>query len=374
MSESRPRAAHLVIVPLMAALCFASGQEAQQQKDETLESVRKAVAAVGLILVRDDDQSALRPRGSAVAVRKDRLIATNYHVIASEKTGQIYSQIFFSMASSEGSAPNELYRLRVELVSAEYDLALLRAVSDSAGRPLPADFSLPAVELGDSRAVKLLEDIFIIGFPEKGGSTVTVNKGLVEGKDLLGNWIKTDARLIRGNSGGAAVNSRGQLIGIPTKILADTQPVDLDKDGLPDTTRALGVIGYLRPAHLVAEMIAQLDSSAATAQQNPLLRQRPMLMKPELTFIVRGMVRSAADGKPIAGAVVGLTLPNKDITPENLLAWGSTNPDGQFRLNNSVPAGRYKIKARAMGYEIFTKEVDINQDAIPIVIELRPAR
>jgi S1-C subfamily serine protease len=368
MSE-RP-AEHLLALLMIVVLCSAFGLGAQQgtSEDEPLEGVRRAVAAVGLILVRDN-QSALRPRGSAVTVRKDRLIATNYHVIASEKTGQLYSEIFFSPASSEGSAPAELYRLKVELVSADYDLALLRAISDSSGQPLGPDFSLPAVELGDSRAVKLLEDIFIIGFPEKGGQTVTVNKGVVEGKDLLGNWIKTDARLIRGNSGGAAVNARGQLIGIPTKILADVQPVDLDRDGLPDTTRTLGVIGYLRPAHLVAEMMAQLDSSNA---QNLPLKQRPILVKPEVTLIVRGIVRSAVDGKPIAGAVIGLTLQDKEITPENLLAWGATNPDGQFRLNNSVPAGKYKLKARAIGYQPLTKEVDIDQNAMPIIIELRP--
>jgi hypothetical protein len=129
------------------------------------------------------------------------------------------------------------------------------------------------------------------------------------------------------------------------------------------------VIGYLRPAHLLAEMMAQLDSSRA---QNPLLKQRPTLAKPEVTLVVRGIVRSAIDGKPIAGAVIGLTFQDKEITPENLLAWGTTNPDGQFRLNNSVPAGKYKLKARAIGYQPVTKEVDLNQNVIPIIIELHP--
>ena len=83
---------------------------------------------------------------------------------------------------------------------------------------------MPAIEIADSRSVRELDDLAIIGYPEKGGSTVTVNLGTVEGKDILENWIKTDARLIHGNSGGAAVNSRGKLIGIPTKVVVDRQP------------------------------------------------------------------------------------------------------------------------------------------------------
>ena len=73
--------------------------------------------------------------------------------------------------------------------------------------------------MGDSRKIKVLEDLFIIGFPEKGGSTITVNSGVVvEGKDILANWIKTDARVIHGNSGGAAVDVRAGSSAFPQKL------------------------------------------------------------------------------------------------------------------------------------------------------------
>src|SRR5207244_9550044 len=137
------------------------------------------------------------------------------------------------------------------IVSNECDLALLRVESDATGKPLPRSFTFPSIEIGDSRKIKLLEDLFIIGFPEKGGSTVTVNRGVVEGRDLLGNWIKTDARVIHGNSGGAAVTSDGKLVGIPTKVVADEQPIDKDGDGFPDDYRRYGAVGFLRPAYLI---------------------------------------------------------------------------------------------------------------------------
>jgi S1-C subfamily serine protease len=129
-----------------------------------------------------------------------------------------------------------------------------------------------------------------------------VNRGVVEGKDILGNWIKTDARVIHGNSGGAAVNSEGRLIGIPTKVVADDQPVDTNGDGFPDNYRRYGAVGFLRPSHLVAELLAKLESSG----ENNVSTYSPRQMDTAALITVRGMVKSSANGKPIAGALVGL--------------------------------------------------------------------
>src|SRR5262249_1448272 len=125
--------------------------------------------------------------------------------------------------------------------------------------------NLPAIELADSTRTQLLDELVIIGYPEKGGDTVTVSTGIVEGKDLLEGWIKTDARLIHGNSGGAAVSHDGKLIGIPTKVIVDTQRVDTDGDGFPDTLQTIGAVGFLRPASLVAEMLAQISPESSQA-------------------------------------------------------------------------------------------------------------
>jgi S1-C subfamily serine protease len=190
---------------------------------EARERVRQAVAAVGQILVRgygDSPEGSLRPRGSGVIVREDGVVVTSYHVITEDKTDRPYDGIYFSLPSKAGSPAQhpKPYQLQIVLVHRIYDLALLRVLTDSAGEAVTAAGGFTAIEIGDSRAPNLLDDLIIIGFPQQGGATVTVNTGLVEGADPLGNWIKTDARLIHGNSGGAAVNSEGKLIGIPTRF------------------------------------------------------------------------------------------------------------------------------------------------------------
>lgn len=332
--------------------------------------VRHAVAATGLILVRNSsDSSTPRARGSAVLVRSDGIVVTNQHVIISDKTNRLYDEILFSL-SREGDPVSDgtRYRLKPLLISKEYDLALLGVEADAAGNPLPPSFTFPAVEIGDSRRIRLLEDLFIIGFPEKGGSTVTVNRGVVEGKDVLANWIKTDARMIHGNSGGAAVNGEGKLIGIPTKVIADEQPVDKDGDGFPDDYRRYGAVGFLRPSHLVSEMLARIGRDGS---QRELVLPAPAVAGSNRLITVRGIVRSAA-GKPIAGALVGLLpLGETDVTESTLLTWGSTNADGEFKLNKPVPPGRYTLKTKALASQSYTLDVEIGPGTPALIIEMR---
>lgn len=336
---------------------------------ETRALVSQAVACTGLILVRNSNDASgqgPRPRGSGVVVRREGIIATNYHVITSDRTGRFYDEILFSLSREDASAASARFRLKPVLVSREYDLALLRVESDAGA--VRKSFVFPAIEIGDSRKIKLLEDLFIIGFPEKGGSTVTVNHGVVEGRDILANWIKTDARVIHGNSGGAAVNSEGKLIGIPTKVVADEQPVDKDGDGFPDEYRRYGAVGFLRPAQLVGEMLANLDHKGSERQ---LVVSPPAPIDNSKVVTVRGIVKSATGGKGVAGALVGL-LPvgESNVTESTLLTWGSTNGDGQFTLNRQVPPGRYTIRVKALGKQPFTSDIDVALGSSALVIEM----
>lgn len=364
-------------LPAVAVCAFASIAFAAQSANkggvspEALSRVRQAIASIGLISVRNtnDPNPAPQPRGSSVVVRSDGVLVTNYHVISNPRSGRAYDEIFLNL-SSEGDSDLSptCYRLNLVLISKEFDLALLRVVSDAAGGPLPGPLNLPSIVLGDSRKIKVLEDLFIIGFPEKGGKTITVNKGVVEGKDILANWIKTDARVIHGNSGGAAVSSDGRLIGIPTKVVADEQPVDRNGDGFPDELRRYGAVGFLRPAHLVAQMMAQLGEAVPTSAAAP---AAPKVVQPSTFITVRGVVRSEG-GKPVAGALVGLLpLGEKNVTENTLLTWGSTNSEGAFKLNKPVPPGRYTLKAKALANQPYSSEVEIGPDSSALIVEMR---
>ncbi len=318
----------------------------------------------------DAPGQAPRPRGSAVVIRSDGLIVTNYHVINDSPANQLYDEIFFT-PSEDGVAANTSatrFRLRVELINKDYDLALLRVETDGSGKPVKDATSFQHVELGDSKAVQLLDDLIIIGFPEKGGLTITVNQGTVEGKDVLGNWIKTDARVIHGNSGGAAVNIEGRLIGIPTKVVADSQPIDRNGDGFPDDYKYYGAVGFLRPAHLIAAMITQMEQGRALK----VVTNAPPVVAGADALTVRGIVKSTSNSEPVPGARVGLfPLGTRSGKQGGLLTWGNSNPDGEFEFKKPVPPGRYTIIAVAFGYADYVRDVEIDQNNKKLVLELR---
>jgi S1-C subfamily serine protease len=394
--RNKPAMAAALAVAAAAVLCAAPAPGHQKTREvpgriqspdketrlspESRIRIRQAIAAVGLLLVRNGgDEPEPRPRGSAVVVRADGLIVTNSHVITDARSARLYEEIFFVPSSNaQAAAPSNVYRLKPLLINRNYDLALLRIESDREGKAIPRPAAFPAVEMGDSRAIELLEDLIIVGYPEKGGATVTLSTGFVEGKDTIKNWIKTDARVIHGNSGGAAVNSEGKLIGIPTKVEADVQPVDSNGDGSPEGFRRYGAVGFLRPAYLVVAMIAELTNPSAAQSSDPVAPKPPApksaMTRPQAQgeITVRGVVRSQANGKPIAGALVGIIpLGTTKVTEENLLAWGNTNTTGLFSLNNLIPPGKYTLKATALGHAPYSREIEISQDSPLLVIEMR---
>ena len=362
----------LMVVLVVGSTVYAQSDATPNRKisytTEVREQVKKVIPAIGLVLVRNanDPDQKLRPRGSAVIVRKDGLVITNFHVIARDRSTKTFDEIFLNLPSDlsadAAKAPRQL-KLKIVLTNQDRDLALLRVLPDKPATPV----ELPFIVLGDSYKVELLDDVFIIGFPEKGGTTITVNPGVVEGKDALDDWIKTNGRLLHGNSGGAAVNSEGKLIGVPTRVVVDS-----------DAEKTYGSVGYLRPAHLVAAMISNYQEAEMKAAQAPV---PTVVATPNATptnearamgvVVVRGVVKSAA-GKPLAGVRVGLLLVGKEVAASNLITWGGSNADGQFTLEKPVPPGRYNLRARVIGYEAYSLDLDLSSASVPITIELKP--
>src|SRR4029079_7359401 len=86
---------------------------------------------------------------------------------------------------------------------------------------LSSPLALPVLPLGDSDAVNLGDPVHVFGFPAIGSGSLTYTTGVVSGflfeDEIDGTaWINSDAVTSGGNSGGTALNSTGQLIGIPT--------------------------------------------------------------------------------------------------------------------------------------------------------------
>ena len=182
--------------------------------------VKDVLASIGQVLAGEDDgtgNAQIRLEGSGVVVSPEGIVVTNCHVVSDG--GRFYPAIFFNLLDpAKPYAPpdrSRLYRTEVILKDVDLDLVLLRIIADGDGNPLPSSQTFKAVELADSRVLSFLDEIYMVGFPKAGGSTVTITRGQVSGKEELEDWIKTDAQVTHGNSGGAAVDKSGRLIGVP---------------------------------------------------------------------------------------------------------------------------------------------------------------
>jgi serine peptidase DegS len=189
-----------------------------------------------LILSRGDGSSPDRYRtntslGSAVVIDPDGFLVTNFHVVADA------TEIRVQMADGRIASP------AVVGVDAETDLAVLKVDLGE----------LTAIPLGRSDQLHIGDIVLAIGNPY--GLSKTVTQGIVSatGRGLLGlntfeNFIQTDAAINEGNSGGALINTLGELVGINTAVLAQdtgTQgisfaiPVDLVR-GVVDEIKLQG--------------------------------------------------------------------------------------------------------------------------------------
>jgi len=325
--------------------------------------VKDVLSSIGQVLAGENNEAGgaqIRLEGSGVVVSPEGIVVTNCHVISDE--GRFYPAVYFNLLDPDRpySPPDRsrLFRTEVILKDTELDLALLRIVSDSNGVALPPSTTFKAVPLGDSRALGFLDEIYAVGFPKAGGSTVTITRGLISGKEELEDWIKTDAQVTHGNSGGAAVDKAGRLVGVPTKVRPDIQPVDTDNDGFPDSNVNFGSVGLVRPVELVARMLATLRDGKANASS---VDQR---------FEVKGLVVTQT-GESVAKALVGLLKAgSKEATVENLLTWARADDNGVFLFPMRVPAGDYVLRARANGYEVHLENLRLQPDNTNLMIHL----
>ena len=185
----------------------------QQAKEQTV-TVRDPFAEIfGDIFGnggRQQRRVQTQPRvgfGSGVIISKDGYIVTNNHVI--DGADEIVVKL----------NDNREFKGRVIGTDPNSDLALVKIEGD--------DF--PTVPIGDSDALKVGEWVLAVGNPFNLTSTVTA--GIVSAKArTLGvygiggveSFIQTDAAINQGNSGGALVNAKGELVGINAVLSSPT--------------------------------------------------------------------------------------------------------------------------------------------------------
>ncbi|MBI5183322.1 MAG: Do family serine endopeptidase [Nitrospinae bacterium] len=169
-----------------------------------------------------------RSLGSGFVIDKEGYILTNNHVIADAEEIKV-------------TLHNEkVYDAKVVGTDSKTDIALIK---------VEAKENLPVVVMGDSDKLEVGEWVIAIGNPFGLSHTVTVGVISAKGRRGIGpgpydNYIQTDASINPGNSGGPLIDTKGEVVGINSTIIAGNTggnigigfavPINMAKDILND--------------------------------------------------------------------------------------------------------------------------------------------
>jgi serine protease Do len=172
-----------------------------------------------------------RSLGSGVIVDPKGYIVTNRHVV--EKADRIRVRF-------EDDPPGVQHDAKVIGTDQETDLAVIKVDMDRA---------LPSAKMGNSDSMQVGDWVLAVGSPFGLSETVTAGIVSAKGRDIVPGrqfqtFIQTDAAINPGNSGGPLVNMNGEVIGINTAILSETN--------------AYAGVGFALPSKTVVDVYNQL--------------------------------------------------------------------------------------------------------------------
>lgn len=235
-------AAAVAAAALLAGLLLASHPQTAQNtspSDTSLPAavLRHAEAATVRLLI--GSRASYSGWGSGTLISSDGLILTNAHVAEPEAPGAAVAAglpasqlgpnppfLTVELSTGQSSAAVARFRARPVAVDGYLDLAIIRIYATSSGQPVtPASLHLPYLTPGNVGSLQLDQPVTVLGFPGVSGSnSITVTNGVISTfvPDPLGHVtdprfeLETTARVAHGNSGGAAIDNSGRLIGVPS--------------------------------------------------------------------------------------------------------------------------------------------------------------
>src|ERR1700746_1500111 len=243
-----------------------------------------------------DNAGPIRERslGSGVVVDSKGYIVTNRHVV--EKADRIRVRL-------QDDPPGVQHDAKVIGSDQETDLAVIK---------IDVDHALPTVKLGNSEGMQVGDWVLAVGSPF--GLSATVTAGIVSatGRNIVPHrqfqsFIQTDAAINPGNSGGPLVNMDGEVIGINTAILTDTN--------------AYAGVGFALPSNTIAQVYNQLTGPEHRVERGSIGIEFNAQENPAIARVYGGQggitISSVVPGSPAerAGLKVGDTIVSVDGKP-----------------------------------------------------------
>lgn len=215
---------------LLANFIFISNDVKAQEETSDVEIVTNptsdAYKAIVLIKSYIEDSLGnimLNSLGSGVIIDENGLVITNHHVVSEkDEFDNTEKDLGYIICITEdiSKMPDCSYSGNLIARNEDLDLALLQMekIPDYGGKDT---FDYLIMNTIDQTEVN--DEVMAYGYPGIGDDTITITKGIISGKTNKHqiDWLKTDAVISFGSSGGAALDSEGKVIGITSSAHSD---------------------------------------------------------------------------------------------------------------------------------------------------------
>ncbi|MEO7731438.1 MAG: serine protease, partial [Kofleriaceae bacterium] len=339
-------------------------------------AVSRAFASTVMIVVADivDGRLQARGGGSGVIVGKDGSILTNYHVIHDQR-GRLHDVFVIGRFSEQDKAP-QLYcagKPSRSKLQRELDLALLKCDLDLDGRtwsPTRSATAWPALPLARAADIKMGQRIWVLGYPDVGGGGLTLSEGDVEGWSGVDgaagkDFLKTDAAIRHGNSGGPVVDDTGRLVGIASAVR-------VKQNAAGDIVEVVQAGGRVRPIAAASDLLAIAAAGWTPREGRTDVELQPSAVEVSVEGVqIQSRVLDVVNEAPIRDALVMVLRPGVNASTvdvnrldDQVLAYGRSNTQGEVLLKQPVPVpGTYTLMVVAHGYEPVIGEGELILDA-----------
>lgn len=184
----------------------------------------KAIVKIKSYTLNANNELAIFSSGSGAVINSSGIVLTNRHVVILEDNfdnTERESSYIVCLTEEINKEPECKYAGKLIASDKELDVALLK-IENINGYSNKNTFSYLNLNSSDTTSVN--DQVTAMGYPSIGGETITITKGIISGKESKynKNWLKIDAVVSYGSSGGAAINSSGGIIGITSNSHADT--------------------------------------------------------------------------------------------------------------------------------------------------------
>ena len=298
--------------------------------------------------------------GSGVIVSEDGYIITNNHVV--EDAGEI--EVVLNNKNS--------FKAQVVGTDPSTDLALLKI--DETG--------LPFLHFSNSDQVKVGQWVLAVGNPFNLASTVTAGIVSAKGRNInilrdnyaIESFIQTDAAVNPGNSGGALVNTNGELIGINTAIATPTG--------------TFAGYSFAIPTNLVQKVVMDLKEhgivqrgflGVSIRNVNHEIAEENNMNSPYGVYVAEVMEGSASDeaGLKSGDIITHVNGKNVDSSPELQEQVAQYRPGDQITIkfirDGNMRSANIILKNKNKTTQMLTKESTILMDRLGIELEVLEA-